>query len=708
MRRNEDAISANAGFIKKLHKQYLASMQTWKYTNRLINETSPYLLQHAHNPVDWFAWSNEALQKAKEEDKIILVSIGYAACHWCHVMEKESFEDEETAAIMNKYFVNIKIDREERPDLDHIYMDAVQAITGSGGWPLNVFLTPDAMPFYGGTYFPPRRAFNRISWKEVLESVQEGYKQNKNEIISQAQNLTGHIANANSFGIKNNNSNNFFSDATLEKITSNILASADETWGGFGKAPKFPQSFAIRFLLRCYYFTKQEHALHQALLSLDKMIYGGIYDQLGGGFARYSTDEKWFAPHFEKMLYDNALLITVLCEAYQLTKNELYADAIKQTILFIEKEMLFESSGFYSALDADSEGTEGKYYVWEKEEIQKILGDDAEIFCKIYDVSAKGNWEHNNILWLPKTIDEWEIELNTDTKTLKQKLNNCRNLLLKERDKRIKPCLDDKILLGWNALLVTALCKAFAALQEKKYLQMALNNIQFLEEKFKDENGNWNHTWKNNIAKYTAFLDDYSFLIQAYIHLQEVTGNEKFLLEAKKITEKVIEEFADETGTFFYFTPQAQEDIIVRKKEIYDGATPSGNAVMAENLFYLSLVFNNNSWREQAINMVQSLGHAIEKYPTSFGVWALLLQSITKGFYEVAVVGNNAKTITQNILKEFIPNKILQQATETQNNFPLLAGKPQQHKTLIYLCSNYNCRQPVETVNELMQLIKNE
>ena len=377
------------------------------HTNQLIHESSPYLLQHAHNPVNWYPWGDEALQKAKEEDKPILVSIGYAACHWCHVMERESFEDEATADLMNEYFINIKIDREERPDLDHIYMDAVQAMTGSGGWPLNVFLTPETKPFFGGTYFPPKRALNRSSWKEVLSGVYKGYREKKEEILSQADNLTEHLLTSNAFGLQQPGSTGnevFFSDEQLATIAANLLNNADTTFGGFGNAPKFPQSFSIQYLLRHFHFTKDEMALTQALLSLDKMIEGGIYDQLGGGFARYSTDNEWLAPHFEKMLYDNALLISVMAEARQLTAKPQYARAIRQTIAFIEREMMSEENGFFSALDADSEGIEGKFYTWQKQEIMEVLGDDTALFAAFYDVSDEGNWEHTNILRIQQPL----------------------------------------------------------------------------------------------------------------------------------------------------------------------------------------------------------------------------------------------------------------------------------------------------------------
>jgi uncharacterized protein YyaL (SSP411 family) len=445
---------------------------------------------------------------------------------------------------MNKYFINIKIDREERPDLDHIYMDAVQAMTGSGGWPLNVFLTPQKKPFYGGTYFPPERAFNRMSWKETLLAVQDAYVNRKSEIETQAENLTKYIYDANSFGLSEKENEVAFSKEDLQAIADNILKNADTVWGGFGNAPKFPQTFIIQYLLRHYHFTKHEPSLKQALLSLEKMIQGGIYDQLGGGFARYSTDAKWFAPHFEKMLYDNALLVNVLAEAYQLTHDESYARVIKETLAFVQRELTSSDGGFYSALDADSEGIEGKYYVWSKQEIDELLKDDADVFCKVYDVSEKGNWEHTNILWLPESIKSGADKFETDEIFLKNKLNICKAKLFEQRNNRVKPLLDDKILLGWNALMITACCKAYAATSEKLYLEMAEKNISFLENNL-SQNESWFHSWKGN-AKYSAFLDDYAYLIQAYIHLQEVTTKEKYLIKAKTVTEKVIESLSDE------------------------------------------------------------------------------------------------------------------------------------------------------------------
>lgn len=678
------------------------------HTNALIHETSPYLLQHAHNPVNWYPWGDEALQKAKSENKPILVSIGYAACHWCHVMERESFEDETTAAIMNAHFINIKIDREERPDLDHIYMDAVQAMTGSGGWPLNVFLTPEAKPFYGGTYFPPQRAYNRASWKEILDGVYKGFTEKRNEIDAQAENLTSHLLTSNAFGIQKPgaaNADSVFTEAQLQNMATQLLANADTEWGGFGKAPKFPQSFSIQYLLRHYHFSKTEAALQQALLSLDKMICGGIYDQLGGGFARYSTDNEWLAPHFEKMLYDNALLISVLAEAYQITKNPLYANTIRHTLSFIEREMLSQENGFYSALDADSEGVEGKFYTWSREEIASLLGTDEDIFCAFYGVSEKGNWEHTNILWITQPIASFAADKGIPLPELVDLLTRCHKKLMQQRDTRIRPLLDDKILLGWNALMLTAYAKAYAALGDINYCELAIRNIAFLEATFIHTDGSWHHTYKNSQARIPAFLDDYAYLIQAYIHLQEITGEGQYLIKARDLSKHVIAHFEEADTGFFYYTHRNQTDVIVRKKEVYDGAVPSGNSVMAQNLLYLSIVFDLPEWGERSHFLIQSLAKAITKYPTSFGVWAMAAQLVTHGMLEIAITGQHAKQFLCPVLERFIPNKILQAEETNSTVFPLLAGKTGKDaaaETAFYLCKNYACQAPFLTVDALL------
>lgn len=677
-----------------------------KHTNQLVKESSPYLLQHAHNPVNWYPWGNEALQKAKEENKPILVSIGYAACHWCHVMERESFEDETTAAIMNEHFINIKIDREERPDLDHIYMDAVQAMTGSGGWPLNVFLTPDAKPFYGGTYFPPQRAFNRPSWQETLYGVIQAFRERRHEIDAQAENLTEHLAQSNAFGLKKVNEEELFSLENIHTIFQNIMKSADRQWGGFGKAPKFPQTFSIQFLLRYHYHTGNEEALNQALLSLDRMIEGGIYDQIGGGFARYSTDTEWLAPHFEKMLYDNALLVSVLSEAFQLTGKQRYKEVIEETMEFLQREMLHPSGGFYSALDADSEGVEGKFYTWSKNEIEQLLGVDAAIFCAYYDVTGGGNWEHTNILWVRKPITAVAQEENISEVQLKNILQKGKEKLMVARNKRIRPLLDDKIILGWNALMNTACSKAYAATGREQYRQLAIENMNFLLQHFA-VNGTheFYHTWKNDTARHPAFLDDYAFLIEALVHLQEVTGDTSWVDRSILVSEYVIEHFSEAETGFFYYTKAGQKDVIVRKKEVYDGAVPSGNSVMAKNLWQLSILFDKPEWRQQSADMTASLGNAIVRYPTSFGNWAGLLMEFVTGTNEIAIIGEEAGPLRSQVLQAYIPQRVIMSSSLADNAYPLLAGKPAGDKTSIYLCRSYTCQRPVFSVNELMLLI---
>lgn len=677
------------------------------YTNKLINETSQYLLQHAHNPVNWFPWGEEALQLAQTENKPILVSIGYAACHWCHVMERESFEDPETASLMNKHFINIKIDREERPDLDHIYMDAVQAMTGSGGWPLNVFLTPEKKPFYGGTYFPPQKAFNRPSWRETLLGVAQAFRERKNEIDAQAENLLAHLQNANSFGQQTiAEADQIFLEERPEEIYQNIMKSADKQWGGFGKAPKFPQTFSIQFLLRFYHLTGNQEALAQALLSLNKMIDGGIYDQIGGGFARYSTDAEWLVPHFEKMLYDNALLVSVMSEAYQITYDEKYKLGITQTIDFLKREMLHPSKGFYAALDADSEGVEGKFYTWSKKEVVEILGEDAAVFCKFYDVTEEGNWEHNTILWVKKPMEAFADENNMSIKEWRKKMQTCNDKLLQARALRIRPLLDDKILLGWNALMNTALSKAFCATGDESYRTLAVENMYFLLDHLSINNTKaFHHTWKNGTAKYPAFLDDYAFLIEALIHLQEITADSQWIAKAEELTKHVIEHFKEDETPYFFYTAKGQEDVIVRKKEVYDGAVPSGNSVMADNLHQLSLLLDQKELNEQAVNMVKGLGNAIVRYPTSFANWAALLQEQIAGTKEIVILGELPEEEHIRVLHEYIPHRVLMCSDKPNSSFPLIRGKSLSHSTSIYLCSNYTCHSPVFSAKDLMLLI---
>ncbi|NDA61889.1 MAG: thioredoxin domain-containing protein [Chitinophagia bacterium] len=666
--------------------------------NALINESSPYLLQHAHNPVNWYPWGIEALQKAREENKPILVSIGYAACHWCHVMERESFEDPATAELMNRFFVNIKIDREERPDLDHIYMDAVQAITGSGGWPLNVFLTPDCRPFYGGTYFPPKPAFNRPSWREVLIQIHQLFQQKREDMLQQANQLMQHLQNANAFGNAPTNATEIFSTESQQFIAEQLLKQADTDWGGFGNAPKFPQTFSLRFLLRHFHFTGYQPALDQVVLSLDKMIHGGIYDQAGGGFARYSTDIRWQIPHFEKMLYDNALLAVVLSEAFQVTGFNRYARVLEETLNFIVKELGNGENGYCSALDADSEGIEGKYYTWTHAQIRELLGSDADWFTEYFQITAEGNWEEVNILWSLQSREEYSVNKGWTETEAQVRFSNCLKKLMEARSNRIRPLLDDKILLGWNALMNRAFSAAFAATGNEEYRKLAIDNMLFMERVFAKPDGSWHHTYKSGESKIPAFLDDYAALIQAYIYLQEITGEAEYLNKALQITQWVLDNFLEESTGFFYYTGKTQTDVVIRKKEVYDGAVPSGNALMASNLQYLSIIFDQPAKREQCRALLQAMASSITRYPGSFGVWAGVLQNEAWGLQEWAVLGKAAKRYLPNLLKKYVPNKILQVTETNLLNFPLLSGKyvPEEEENIqFYRCKDYHCEKPM-------------
>jgi uncharacterized protein len=680
--------------------------------NELIHETSPYLLQHAHNPVHWQPWGQAAMQLAKDLDKPILVSIGYSACHWCHVMERESFENDATAAVMNEHFINIKIDREERPDIDHIYMDAVQAMSGSGGWPLNVFLTPDGKPFFGGTYFPTVKAFNRASWTEVLININEAWHNRRDEIEEQAETLIAHLKKSNNYAqIKNtiqiDNGNASFTKEDVVTISQNLLATADTQEGGFGKAPKFPQTFSINALLQCAHFLKDEAALQQAELSLNKMYNGGIYDQLAGGICRYSTDVEWLAPHFEKMLYDNALFIVVLSNAYLLTKKELYKNAVEHVCNFLFVEMKNANGGYYAAIDADSEGVEGKFYVWDKTEIDTILGKDADLFNAYYNVTAHGNWEEKNILRILNPLENVAKQFNISLADAKTSIETSKKIVLAERNKRIRPSTDDKILLGWNALLVTAFCNAYAVLQADAYKDAAEELFQFIERSFINEGGGYYHTYKNGEAKYPAFLDDYAYLIEACIHLQEITGTEKYLHKAEALTAYVLENFSDNDSNYFFFTSKKQDDVVIRKIELYDGATPSANGVMAQNLHYLSIVFDNIEWHQKSVSMIESLKTILSKHPNSFCIWAALAINIAVGINEIAIIGTTMIPLLKEMLLHYVPNKILQ-ATNQVSSLPLLSKKPVFEKTFLYLCLNSTCKFPYDTTAEVIGVIKKQ
>ncbi len=668
--------------------------------NRLIHEQSPYLLQHAHNPVDWYPWCDEAFERAERENKPVLISIGYAACHWCHVMEHESFEDEETAAYMNEHFINIKVDREEHPDVDHMYMDAVQAISGSGGWPLNVFATPQRVPFYGGTYYPPRPAYNRPSWRQLLQRMQEIWAQQHDEVSAQAGQMLQYLQNAAKAGIATQGA--AWDKKSCAAMAENLLQQADKEFGGFGRAPKFPGTMAITYLLEYYHYTANEEALGHALHSLDAMINGGIYDQLGGGFARYSTDEKWLAPHFEKMLYDNALLVMSACDAYTLTRKPHYREVIAETIVFVERELKDSSGGYYSALDADSEGVEGKFYTWTWDEWQEATGGDA-LLEAYWGVVPGGNWEHTNILHVAKEVPllagEWDMpaeEILTRVEAAKQKL-------FAIRSRRQRPLTDDKSLLSWNALMNIALVKAAVALDEPGYLERAEAHAAWMLKAF-DDNG-WKHVWKQDKARIQAKLDDMAYLTQALLQLASATGDENLLLRASEILEGTEQAFTDEAGIFFYFTAASQKDIPVRKADLYDGALPSANAVMAHNLLVLGACFERQGWSERAYTMLRRMSGSAGRYTYSFAYWAMLMQRYERGLLTVVSAGPAAAEKQNGLEKHFLPHAYLLTSKKEISEVPVLLQRYSSLQTLIFVCTRDACMAPVADVQGALQLI---
>jgi len=517
-----------------------------KFTNKLINESSPYLLQHAHNPVDWHPWDEEALSKAKDENKLLVISIGYAACHWCHVMEHESFEDTTVANLMNEFYVSIKVDREERPDVDQVYMDAAYIITGRGGWPLNIIALPDGKPVYAGTYF------RKDDWLKVLDYFKDLYIKDPGMFEQEASKLTEAIKSIRIPGI--NNEDTLFTKDELNSVFNGVMSNIDHDEGGTNGAPKFPMPDIYKSLLTFYFHTNNNEALNAVTITLNKMALGGIYDQLGGGFARYSTDDKWIVPHFEKMLYDNGQLVSLYSLAYKVTGNKLYKKVVYETIDFVERELTDNSGGFYSSLDADSEGEEGKFYVWKKEEIDKLLGSDAELFCDYYSVEEGGNWENKNIFFISEEKSDLLEKYGMEEKEFDNKIAGMKNILLKEREKRIRPGLDDKILTSWNALMICGYVDAYSAFSEKKFLDAALMNGNFILNNLMKEDSRLDRNFKESKSSINAFLDDYAYTIEAFIKLYEVTFDETWLNKAKSLTDYALQHFNDNESGFFFFT----------------------------------------------------------------------------------------------------------------------------------------------------------
>jgi uncharacterized protein YyaL (SSP411 family) len=649
--------------------------------NRLQKETSPYILQHAQNPVDWFAWSDEALQKAKTENKPILVSIGYSACHWCHVMEHECFEKEEVAEVMNRYFVNIKIDREERPDIDAIYMDAIQAMGVHGGWPLNVFLMPDGKPFYGGTYFP------KENWMQLLKSVNNGFVNHQDELQKSAEGFTENMLFKESEKYGLSFENQVFTNENLDKMYQKLANTFDEDWGGFERSPKFPMPSIWQFLMRYAHLKQDEKALNQLKLTLNKMAIGGIYDQLGGGFARYSVDGEWFCPHFEKMLYDNGQLVSLYSEAFTYTGEQLYKETVYETISWLKREMTSPEGGFYSALDADSEGVEGKFYVWTKLEIEAVLGEESEVFCDIYQVSEQGNWEHGvNILWKNRDI------LNSS------QYNNIQKLLERRAD-RIRPGLDDKILCSWNGLMLKGLVDAYRAFGEQDFLDLALRNAHFIKDNFLQDS-TLSHSYKNGETKIQGFLEDYAAVIDAYLNLYQATFEENWLHLAEKLSIYVCQNFWDEDDQLFFFTDKNAENLIVRKKEIFDNVIPASNSMMAKNLYTLGLILDREDFTDLAKLMLSKMKDLLSKNVDYLTNWACLATQMIMPTAEIALVGKDFLKFRKEIDSRYYPNKILT-GTPSESQLPLLENRSvKADETLIFVCYHKTCQLPVKTVEE--------
>ena len=683
---------------------------TNKKANRLINASSPYLLQHAYNPVDWFPWGNEALQKARKEDKPIIVSIGYSACHWCHVMERESFENEDIAALMNDYFICIKVDREERPDVDAIYMDAVQLMGMNGGWPLNAFLTPDAKPFYAGTYFPPK------NWSQLMIHIAKIFRENREEIEQSAGQFQDSIAQSElkKYGLLEEDKE--FQLEDLNTMFDKLIPYFDTVRGGMQKAPKFPMPCLYAFIMQYSQTSQSEErkvkALEQVILTLEEMAKGGIYDQIGGGFARYSVDGDWFAPHFEKMLYDNAQLITLYTDAYNLTKNEEFKTIVYECIAFIKREMTDTEGGFYSALDADSEGVEGKFYIWEYEEVSKILDNkaDLKLFIDYYNLSKEGNWEHGqNILHRKKSDSEIAKQHKLSIEELQSKISFFKKIFLEERSKKIRPGLDDKILTSWNGLMLKALCDAYRVFDEADFLELALKNAFFIKNKVSEKSPQGiklYHNYKNGKASIDAYLEDYATLIEAYLSLYQTNFDFEWLKEAKTLMKYAMENFYDETEGMFFFTDKHSEKLIARKKEIFDNVIPSSNSIMVKNLFFLGKILDRQDYIQLSERMLGQIKRILIQNVEYLANWGQFYCFRVQSTVEIAILGKDCFNMRKEFDKKYFPNKVLIGSVQETDEMALLEDKSAiNDKTTIFVCYDKACRQPVNTVKEAWKQI---
>ncbi|KXK12084.1 MAG: hypothetical protein UZ14_CFX002002438 [Chloroflexi bacterium OLB14] len=699
--------------------------------NRLINSTSPYLIQHANNPVDWYSWGEEALSKAKKEDKPIFMSIGYSACHWCHRMREETFEDEEIAKYMNEHFINIKVDREERPDIDGIYMQATVAMTGSGGWPMSVFLTPDLKPFYAGTYFPPTRRYNMPAFMDVLTGLSNAWQNERDEIINTSDKVANHIQLTNQ-----TQNDELLTKEHLIAIANAMRDAYDWGYGGWGDAPKFPQAMALEFLLHHSAMNHTHEFDNLITHCLNAMARGGLYDVVGGGFSRYSTDNNWRVPHFEKMLYDNALLVRAYLHGWQVTKNPFYKKIVQETLDFISRELTHPDGGFYSALDADSEGEEGKFYVWTQTEIKNILGNDYDFFEAAYGVTALGNWEGKTVL--QRALDDSSLAarfpgLTTrtgklDLQTVTAKLTDSHSKLLSARDSRIRPNTDDKVLTAWNGLMLAAVAEVARVfnmesnglpfdLQEQapalhnQYYNLAARNAEFLLSSLRP-NGKLCRAWRDGKTTKEVFLEDYAALILGLLELYQTDFDNKWFAAAKELTDEMIEKFSDANGGFFDTTNDG-ENLLIRPKDIQDNATPSGNALACEALIKMAEYTGNGKYRELAEKSLTLITSYVLRYPLGFAKWLSAMQNVAGNMKQVAVIGEAGEEKFEEMKKiiqsSYRPNIITAAAPyPIKENSPALLNDRImiQNQATAYVCEGFVCKQPTNDVNILQEQLK--
>jgi uncharacterized protein YyaL (SSP411 family) len=678
--------------------------------NRLANETSPYLLQHANNPVDWHPWGPEALARSKAEQKPVFLSIGYSACHWCHVMEHESFENESIAAALNDKFINIKVDREERPDLDQIYMNAVQLITGRGGWPMSVFLTPDLQPFFGGTYWPPDARMGMPGFNQVIAAVDDAWRNRRDQAIEEAGKLTWHLQQVG----QAKDAAGELAPELLGHAVAKLEQVFDFTNGGFGQAPKFPHSMDLQLLMRVWFRTRRDGVLDMVKLNLDKMARGGIYDHLAGGFARYTVDARWLVPHFEKMLYDNALLTGAYLDGYLITRDEAYARVVRETLDYILRYMTDERGGFHSAEDADSEGEEGKFYVWTPAEIEEILGDEkASRFCYVYDVTKAGNFEGHNILNLPKTIAQCASLRGWDLHELEAELAASRAALLVVRDRRVRPGKDDKVLVSWNALMIDSMARAAGILGEPKYLAAATTAAELILNEMRRADGRLLHSWRNGQAKFDAYLDDYSYLINALVSLYEASFDERWIDEAVKLADLVLARFSDTAAGGFFFTADDHEQLIARNKDIHDSSVPSGNAMSATALLRLGKLTGRSDYLEAARSALASAVGVMRQSPTAAGQMLIAADTHFGPVKEIVIVGASDEAVLRiagDLARRYVPNHVVAARTTGTKSVsthldPLFQGKQVDDGSVhVFVCENYACQAPVSGAEKIEAL----